>query len=207
MIAQTAIGKRILFDGNSLTEQGAAAFVNGQRYPTTCYNSIISSSTNFSYHNYAVGGKTTQELTSDFSSKFGSMCRPNDILVFWEICNDAHNLTIDTNGTQLYSNVVAYCNQAKALGLKVIVLTGIARDYPAYDDANITDRIFACNALIRSNWATFCDAVADVAANAAFDSKSDTANTTYYHTDRTHLTNVGYDLVASIVAPVIQSLL
>lgn len=200
--------RRLFFDGNSLTEQGAATLTGGQRYPITCYNSLVTNGRKIAYFNYAVGGLPTPQLTTDFNSKFATlMLQPNDIVVFWEITNDAHNLTTDTNGTQLYNNVVAYCNQAKNAGAKVVVLTGIARDMTGYDDANITDRIFACNALIRANYVNFADRLADVAQLTQFDEKADVANTTYYNGDRVHLTNAGYDLIAGVVQTEIEALL
>ena len=100
-----------------------------------------------------------------------------------------------------------YCNQARNAGAKVVLLTGIARDMTGFDDANISDRIFACNSLIRTNSSSICDALADVGVLPEFDQKADVANTTYYNSDRTHLTNTGYDLVAGVVNTAIQPLL
>lgn len=206
MVHPNIQNRRLLFDGNSLSVFAGGNILNAQRYPTTLYNNYVGVSNKLTYFNYAVSGKTTPQLTSNFSSKFGSMCRPTDILIFWEIINDAFNLPADTNGTQLYADVVAYCNQAKATGVKLIVLTGIATDYVSAD-ATINNRVSACNTLIRNNYLSFCDAIADVGANAAFDTKAKASNTTYYDADKLHLTNVGYDLIASIVKPVIDTLL
>ena len=208
----TAISKngnrRVFFDGNSLTNQSQNGLVGGQRYPTTCYSSLVSANKKVSYFNYGIGSRRTATLTSEFGSKFANtMLRPNDIVVFWEITNEAHDFTTDTQGTALYANVVEYCNQARSYGAKVVVVTGIARDMTGFDDANITDRIFACNALIRANWSTFADAIADVALLPQFDTKSDTTNTTYYNADQTHLTDVGYDLIAGTVYTAINTLL
>jgi hypothetical protein len=79
-------------------------------------------------------------------------------------------------------------------------LTGIPRLYPAYDDADITDRIFACNALMRANTTPPWDLLIDMAALTQFDNAADVNNATYYNpADKTHLTDVGYDLVATTV--------
>ena len=199
---------RVIFDGNSLTDQAENGLVAGQRYPLTCYSSLLAAGKKVDYFNYGIGSRRTATLTSEIGAKFASsMVRPNDIIVFWEITNEAHDLTTDTQGTQLYANVQAYCAAARSYGAKVIVVTGIARDMTGFDDANITDRIFACNALIRANWSSFCDGIADVALLSAFDAKADTTNTTYYNADKTHLTNVGYDLIAGTVQAAIQTLL
>lgn len=190
--------RRIFFDGNSLTNQGANGLVGGGRYPTTCYTSIRGLSLKYAMFNYGVGSKRTDELTANFPTKIAPYLRKNDIVVFWEITNDAHDLTSDTNGDLLFSRVVAYCEQAQSYGAKVVCLTGIARDGTPFDDADITSRIQACN-LHMTNDPSFCDLLVDVGALSQFNAKADCANTTYYNADKIHLTNTGYDLIATTV--------
>lgn len=193
------VGRRIIFDGNSLTNQGASGLVGAQRYPLTCYESIRLLFNNNAYFNFAIGSRRTQTLTAEFDTKILPSTRPGDVIVFWEITNNAHDLIDDTEGTELFANVVAYCDQVRNHNLTCVCLTGIARDMTAFDDAGITDRIFACNALMRANPSSFCDLLVDVAALTQFDNVADVANTTYYNSDRCHLTNTGYDLIATTV--------
>jgi hypothetical protein len=190
--------RNIIFDGNSLTNLSAGNNTNGMRYPLTCYSSIAGLAKGYCFQNYSVGSRRTAALTAEFATKVLPYGRQNDWIIFWEITNEAHDMTADTLGTQLYANVVAYCQQARNYGFKVACLTGIARDMPAFDDPNITDRIIACNNLMRAD-SSFCDVLIDVGALAQFDQKADTLDTTYYDSDRTHLTTVGYDLIASTV--------
>lgn len=198
--------RRLIFDGNSLANFSGGNVFYGQRYPLTCYNSLTQTQP-LAYFNYSKGSERTATRTMNFPGQIGPMVRPNDIVVFWEICNEAHDYTEDDNGDILYAHIVTYCNLVRSYGAKIIVLTGIARDMEGYDDADISSRIFACNAQIRSSWTSFCDGVADVGALSMFDQKTDTTNTTYYHTDQTHLTNTGYDTIASTVATVVQTFL
>lgn len=207
IIQGTRKQRNVIFDGNSLTNLDGAALTSGQRYPLTCYTSIVALAKKNAYLNFAVGGKRTDQLTSDFATKILPSLKSNDIVVFWEICNQAHDLTSDVDGDALYASVVEYCDQARNYGAKVVLLTGIARDFPAFDDADITDRIFACNTQIRANAASICDALADVALLTQFDAKADATNTTYYRADQTHLTNTGYDLIAGTVYTAIETLL
>lgn len=54
---------------------------------------------------------------------------------------------------------------------------------------------------------TFADALADVAADTRIGDAGDELNTTYYHlTDRVHLNNAGYAVVAPIVKAAIDSI-
>lgn len=191
--------KRIIFDGNSLSNQSENGLVGGQRYPLQVYESIKPLHKQIGYFNYSIGSRRTQTLTSEFDTKVLPSCQPGDIIVFWEITNNAHDLVDDTEGTALFANVVAYCDQVRNHDLICVCLTGIARDMPSFDDANITSRIIACNNLMRADPSSFCDLLVDVGALTQFDSKADTTNTTYYNSDRTHLTNTGYDLIATTV--------
>lgn len=191
--------RQIFFDGNSLTNQGAGGVVSGQQYPTTFYSSLILLGKNISYFNFSIGSRRTATLTSEFVTKIVPSARFGDIVVVWEITNEAHDMVDDTNGDALFANMVAYCQQARTYGLRVVCLTGIARDMSGFDDANITSRIMACNAKMRISPSSYCDLLVDVGALPQFDEKSDTANTTYYNSDKTHLTNAGYDLIASAV--------
>lgn len=187
---------RLLFDGNSLTNQGANGLVGDQRYPIACYNSVAALNKRISYFNFGIGSRRTQALTDEFATKVVPSTRPGDIVIFWEITNEAHDFTTDTNGDLLFAHVQAYCAQARTYGLKIVVLTGIARLMVGFDDANITDRIMACNVQLRNNPSTY-DLLIDVAALSQFDNVLDTTDLTYYNADGTHLTNVGYDLIAT----------
>jgi hypothetical protein len=197
----------LIFDGNSLMNISGGNVTNGMRVSKSCYDALIVANRKLSLCNISEGSTRTAERTSTFISRLPAQSNDGDIVIFWEICNEAHDFTSDTEGTALYANVVAYCNQARARGFKVVIVTGIARDFPAYDDANITDRIFACNALIRANYTSFADAIADVALISTFDAKADTTNTTYYNADRTHLTDSGYDLVATSIKTAIETII
>lgn len=193
--------RKIIFHGNSLSDFGGGLVLDVQRFPTSCFNSIKLLNKNIAYHNfYSAGGRRTYEMTAAFTAEVGQNSSPNDILVFWEICNDAHDKITDTLGTAIYQDVLDYCAAALAYNLVIVVLTGIPRQYPSLDDANITDRIFACNALMRANATPPWRLLIDLNTLSQFDAVADVNNATYYNSaDKTHLTDVGFDLVATTV--------
>ena len=57
--------------------------------------------------------------------------------------------------------------------------------------------------LIRANWATYADALADLGANANL---QNSANLTYFNADGVHLTDAGYAVVTSIIDAAIASI-
>lgn len=193
--------RQVIFHGNSLSDFGDGLTLNVQRFPTTCYNSIKLLNKSLAYSNrYSTGGRRTYQMTADFATEVGNNSLPNDILIFWEICNDAHDKVSDTAGTAIYQDVLDYCAVAQTYGLRIVVLTGIPRLYPGLDDAGITSRIFACNALMRANATPPWELLIDVASLSQFDAEADINNATYYMaSDKTHLTNAGYDLIAGKV--------
>lgn len=197
IIRSKQIHRKIIFDGDSLSNQSGLVLVGGQMYPRTCYASLATLGKKLAYLNFAVGSRRTQALTDEFVTKILPSCRPNDIIVFMEISNSAHDHITDTAGTLLFSEVVTYCAQARDYGLKVACCTAIARDMAGFDDADITDRIMACNALMRAD-PSFCDLLIDFGALPQFDEKADCQNATYYNSsDHTHLTDVGYQLLGT----------
>ena len=202
--------RRIHFDGNSLMNlagTGTAPGVTQGYYLGTKTMSLLTATEKPVYFCYGVGGRRTQVLIDEFPTKILPNFQKGDIVVMWEITNHAHDETTDTTGVILYNKVVDYCNMDRSYGGYIILITGIARDMTGFDDANISDRIFACNALIRANASTICDGVADFGALSIFDSKADVANSTYYMTDRTHIKNAAYDFAAQTLATVIDTLL
>lgn len=202
--------RRIHFDGNSLMNlsgTGTAPDTTQGYYLGTKTMSLLTATEKPIYNCYGVGSKRTPALTADFTTKILPNFQKGDIVVMWEITNEAHDEVSDTTGVILYSHVVDYCNMVRSYGGYIILITGIARDMTGFDDANITDRIFACNALIRTNADTICDGVADFGALSIFDQKTDVANSTYYMTDRTHIKNAAYDIAAPTLATIIDNLL
>lgn len=195
--------RQLIFDGNSLTANGASGVAYAMRYVTTCYNTIVSSGKRIALANYAAGSKRTAGLTTEFAAKIGAKCNPGDILVMMEITNEARD---GLTAQQMYDNYVAYAQQARTYGLKVIMCTCPAGKFTT-DPADTITRQQTCNALVLANNNTDWDATADVGALANLNSEAGITNGTYYNADQLHLTNAGYDLIPNAVEPVIQTFL
>lgn len=202
--------RQIIFDGSSLSLFSCpdeTQHVWGMRYPLKAF-SELPHNYRLAFQNYAVGGQSTEELISDYPTRIAPHVKPNDIVVFWEITNDCHDLMNDTNGTQLEQNVKDYCALVRAQGARIIIVSMIARYMSGTDDSSIFSRRgLAVNALLRANWRNYADGFADVALLPQFDAPGDETNLTYYIDDGTHLKDAGYDLIATTVARAIQTLL
>lgn len=193
--------KRLIFDGNSLVAR-AGSLANGQYIGTTLYNSLTGAKP--AYFNYAVAGRNTTQLISDFPTKVAPYIAPGDILVFWELTND-----IKQNGLtaqQAYDNLVTYCGLAKAKGAIVITMSMISRNQNGTEGSGIETTRLAVNALLNADH-SFCDYYFDAGGLSQFDSQADTANTTYYESDQLHLTNAGYQLIVDNLLPIVQPLI
>lgn len=202
IIAQGSKNKTIFFEGNSLSnrKEGDTNYANGYRFPVSCYNLIRAAapSVNIGMTSHAVGGQTTATMITNFSSVVAPYLKPNDVVIVWEIVND---IATPLTAQAAYNNIVTYCNLALNMGAKVAVCSTITSD-----GVNEATKV-ACDALIRSNWTSFAHALIDFRTVPHFQVPADAADTTYYNTDGTHLTNAGYDLLAAYAQPIIQTLL
>ncbi len=187
-------GRQLVFDGNSLTNLGSNSLIlNGFYYAGKTYDSLVTHGVKLSYQNYSISGRAQITLNSEYPTKIAPNVKPNDILVIWEIINDA-TISMITPQT-MYDHLYDYCVLARASGLKIIVLTGTA-----ISDSTRFSKISLCNALIRANPPP-CDAVCDVAALPQFDARSDASSAIYYAGDGVHLSNIGYDQIKHALYP------
>ncbi len=195
--------QQVIVDGNSLTQKDGTDLNFKYRMPLTLFSTLRTNNKIFGGQHYGISGKRTSQLITDFPTKIAPYLKPNDIVVLWEITNDIGSGGVTAQ--QAYDNVVTYVNLIRALGAKCVVVGFIARDF-AGDAADINTRGFACNALLAANPNVY-DGFVDVGTNTAFDTKADASNLTYYLADKIHLTNVGYDLIATLIEPTIRGLI
>jgi lysophospholipase L1-like esterase len=189
----------VLFDGNSLTRDYGIS--DNSTYPaqTMALLGLAPSS----YVNLGVPAFTTPGMSARalIDSRF-AIDHQFLIDVAWEGRND-----IVLNGASAataYVNLVAYCQARRAAGLRVVIVTllpstsGVPGTYEA-------DRQ-TVNGLLRANWPSFADALADPGGDATIGQPLSPNNLTYY-VDGIHMTVAGYGIVASYVAPAIQRVL
>jgi len=186
----------VVCDGNSLTFGYA---VPKQGYPEQLFPLLGSAWVT----NFGVNALTTPLMTSRAAATIDPRLDEGvgeNVLVAWEVRNDLV-LNLATAATA-YSNLVTYCQARQAAGWTVIVLTVLPStggDEPGDFEASRG----TVNTNIRNNWATFADALCDVAANGNLD---DSTDATYFQADQVHLKAAGYAVVAGLVEDAIGSL-
>lgn len=195
--------KQVIVDGNSLTQKDGTNADLKYYLPLKLFADLRTNNKLFAGQHYGVTGRNTVQLISDFPTKIAPYLKAGDVVVFWEITNDLH--TNSATAQQAYDNLVTYAALVHAKGAKIIVLGFIARDLVG-QAADINTRGFACNALIEANH-SWCDGWINLGQNVNFDNVADCANTTYYLTDKIHLTNAGYDLISGTIQPIVSSLI
>jgi lysophospholipase L1-like esterase len=189
----------VVYDGNSMTV-GLGVSVN---YPLVCGGLI--GRTSYISISVAISGYTTTQLASDASVRVEGLYTNNQyiakrICCFWEGTNE---LYFGVSAATAYANIVTYCQARRTAGWKVVILTILPRSNAGLPVDWETSRQ-TVNANIIANWATFADALADVAADSRIGDAGDSDNTTYY-LDKVHMTVSGYAIVAPIVAAAIAT--
>ena len=209
MITDKGIRRRIYFEGDSLSELSENNLGFGRRMTVTAYNLLTG--TKPAHFPFALSGSQIQSGAANSIlnrvSQITDMSRQNDIAVIWAGTND-----ISVGGrsaAQVYTDLVTWATIMRNAGLKIVIVTMIAKERAADPDPAAIELIrLAYNALILGESQFVFDAYADAGALTQFDSQADCSNATYYNADKVHLTNVGYDLIATnVVAPAIQTLL
>jgi hypothetical protein len=122
-----------------------------------------------------------------------------NILVFWAGVNNSGN-----TAEQIHTYISDYCSARRAAGHMVAVCTEIDAQDASRNTNGWHAKYLDLNTLIRNNYSSYADALIDLGANAALQNALDT---TYYTTDKVHLDQPGCQVVASIAAPILDTLL
>jgi len=183
----------IVFDGNSLT---AASYGTYTPYPL-----MVDELTGhrFDIANVGVGGQDTQDMTADGAAEVDAKYdadRACNICVPWECRNDI--VTNEVNAATAVANYWTYCDARQTAGWQVVAVTMLPSDSVSQATTD------AVNALIRAEYASHADALADVEADSRLDDNTDTD---YFLADATHLTNSGLRVVAETVYAALSPLL
>lgn len=217
----------LVFDGNSWTNYGLPCFAGesygpGAKYPDQLLALSPWNINGSTINNRATSGQTTAQMISGGALAChagGSGTRGTaeayidsqlisgrrNILIVWEVGND---LFFVGNTTGAYNRIVQYCNDRRAAGWEVVVLTPLYRVYgagptPAGDSWTVyNSKIDSVCASMRSNWASFADAICDVNARSEFSDPTDTD----YFIDGVHPNGTGRGIVANMVSTAIQSI-
>ncbi len=108
-----------------------------------------------------------------------------------------------TTDTVIYNAIVAYCTWLRSIGVKVIISTIVIQALDAQYTAQAETYRLSVNSQIRANWPTFADGIADY---DAIPQLADPNNTTYFTTDKLHLTALAYQLQGGVLVPIVPPL-
>jgi hypothetical protein len=201
----------LIFDGDSLTY---GATVGGDSRAANPYPSqVITALTNkYAWENYAVGGQQWTDMTSDATTQIDPMrssSAPRSALVVWAGTNDMGSVGGNQSAATTYSRLQTYCNARRSAGFTIannapiFVLTCLPRgDAGAPGDFETKRQSY--NTLIRAGDSSY-DYVIDVAADSRIGDSGDQNDTTYYASDKIHLIEAGYGVVAGLVTTALQT--
>jgi lysophospholipase L1-like esterase len=176
----------LVLEGDSLT---ASATGGGTAYPIHLSSKLETTlMTNKATASESLVDITAQAADMDLSYKAGF----NSVLAVWGGTNDL-TLVTDPDGPTIYARYRDYCLARKAVGWKILAFTLTPRTGLIASKQTALDYF---NTQVRANWATFADAIYDVAAVANF---ADPSNVTYY-ADGLHQTDAGREIIATDVA-------
>lgn len=192
--------RRLICDGDSMTAgNGATA---GLDYPAQLLALLGSGWVKL---NAGVGGQTLSDMQGDAASTLdpyrAALRAGRPVLIAWGGTNDLFG---GASAATTYSRLVTYCQARQAAGWRVVVLTILPRSNVGTPGTFEADRQ-TVNTNMRTNWPTFADALADVAADARLGDAGDETNATYY-ADLVHLTDAGYAIVAGLAQTAIQGM-
>lgn len=193
IFAGTTRGPRFVFDGQSLnfaplaTNYPRTTMAN---FPAVPWNNIGVAGTS-----WTVLGNTALQRTDRWAAKSNF-----SVLI---MCGGTSDILApeSNDGPTVYSDMVGYGNARRAAGFDYVIATTITPDTAMTGTEN-TNRVNA-NALILGDASAAFDVKVDFAGNASL---SDASNATYY-TDGLHWTTAGAAVAASMMTPVLTTLL
>ena len=195
---------RIIFSGDSIcahvSYQDKDQFFG---YAKKCID-LLSSDCNV--YNFALGGSALHTngftLYTNALSPLLSMYPANNHIIF--LAHGTNDLTIlGRSASEIYSDIQTYCSTARADGAKIILATLLPNgSWDVTRQATRND----LNALIRGNWSTFADGIADFAADPTMGPQSAASNLALYP-DGLHVSMEGAAYLAPIAAAAINALL
>jgi hypothetical protein len=196
--AVTNHARLIWFDGDSLTV--------GFNVTPPWTDALVAALPGYStYYNIAVSGQPLSTLNANSPAKIDHLYDESvpGIVCIWCGIND---IVAGADAATTYSRLVTYCQGRQAAGYQVVVSTLLPCTSASAIGVGYNAKRNTVNASIRANWATFADALADVAADTRIGDDADSDDLVYFNADKTHLNATGYAIVSGIVDTAIRSL-
>jgi lysophospholipase L1-like esterase len=195
----TTLGVRyynFVCDGNSLTEGYGST--GGNTYPKQLYDKFMSeNSVSITYTSFGVSGQTLTQMEADAKTQIDPLLSTNyKVLIAWGGVND-FGLEPATTKETIYARYVIYCTNRKTAGWKVYALTMLPQS--SYARGGFDAERLWFNNQVKTNLSTIVDGIIDVAGDTRIGDSGDELDVTYYTSDKIHLNNTGYGIIASLV--------
>lgn len=196
----------LLCDGNSITYgTGSTGGANG--WPVQIA-ALLNNGASAGWYivNNGVAGQTTPQMDTQASPGGGVQTTDvrlgfysKTIVTGWEVTNDL--ITNNVSAATGYSNLVTFFNHRRSANASAKLVVATALPSTQITGTNETSRQ-TINTNIRTNWASFADALVDVASISQLQNPS---NLTYFNTDGLHPTDAGYAIIAQAFANVLNT--
>jgi len=184
--------------------------------------SLLGGSSAWKATNLGESGRKTGDLVSAISSEstntlVDEMSRTSlaigslNVATIWLGVNDLL-LGGVTNGNTIYNNYITASQTLRKNGYKIIWCTDVPQSWInisgnttgsttqlAYEATRLS-----ANSLIRANWATYADGLADFGADPIMGTNGVQDNSTYYNSDKLHLIAGGTSILSKILASAIN---
>lgn len=196
----SSVTRTVCFEGDSLTLGDSSSYVFG--FAKMAERLLTQPARVF---NLSGGGNQIQNELALYSGQVGALLSrystDNRIVLLFLGTND---LTVGARSTaQIYADIQTYAGYVRASGGKIIVATLLPNS--AWNGTQQTARN-DLNTLIRTNWASFADGLADFGTDPTMGPQAAASNSALYP-DGLHPSRVGHSYLAPIAAAAIQALL
>jgi lysophospholipase L1-like esterase len=184
---------QVICEGDSLTVGiGAPEWLS---YPLQMGRLLRLTRPKFKVVNVGMNGTTTMDMLerakSNVDSLFNSALSIN-IAIFNGGINDVRLL--DDDPATIVGRIHHWCLDRRAVGFKVVVMTLTPSSF-SEEILDVNAMRKAVNLLIRENYISYADAIADLGEDAIVGQDGEEANEIYYP-DRLHMTAAGYAIKA-----------
>jgi len=189
---------QLICDGNSLTSGSHSTA--GNDYPSVLFGNYPSS---WRTGNYGVSGQTLDDMVTNsylLPVKLGAL---KGVLICWGGHNDfAAGVSVDS----ILQLTATYCAARQAEGWTVIVVTQLPSTY-AGQPVGLEAMRTAYNDSLRANYPLWADAIIEIDQDSRIGDAGDQDDTNYYYTDKIHLIDAGYAIVADSAQAEVDSLI
>ena len=157
----------------------------------------LSGSDGWTVENLGVDGTRDNEFDGSAADAFYDAGRDHNILC---VLGGANDINQGANAATTYARLVTFCQARQSAGWEVVILTLTSGNFQVGYDAERE----AVNVLIRANWRSFADALADQGADSRVGLLGAYAGA-YFSSDP-HLNDDGYGVSAGYVAAAVAVL-